>query len=107
MGERKHGCGLTRAQAEILAFGCCVAEWLNHNPVRSPPGWCLRCGGENHSHDPLLPHGVESTGYAWLHSRCWHSWYADQENMAVAALVVMGIGLGAEFPNDFGKNGGA
>ena len=34
--------GLPRDQAEARAFACCVAEWLNRNPVRSPPGRCHR-----------------------------------------------------------------
>src|SRR4051794_21961264 len=29
--------GLPSMQAEVQAFNCCVAEWLNHNPVNSPP----------------------------------------------------------------------
>lgn len=29
--------GLPRDQAEVRAFACCLAEWLNRNPVRSPP----------------------------------------------------------------------
>jgi hypothetical protein len=39
--------GLSRAAAEASAFTDCVAEWLNRNPMRSPPGrrahW--KCGG--------------------------------------------------------------
>lgn len=35
--------GLPRDQAEARPFACCVAEWLNRNPVRSPPGRCLGC----------------------------------------------------------------
>ena len=60
-----------RDQAEARAFACCVAEWLNRNPVRSPPGRCLGCGEAEHGQDPLLPFGTEPTGPAWLHSRCW------------------------------------
>ena len=37
--------GLPRAEAEAQAFACCVVEWLNRNPERSPPGRCLGCGG--------------------------------------------------------------
>ena len=37
--------GLPRAEAETRAFECCVVEWLNRNPVCSPPGRCLDCGG--------------------------------------------------------------
>ena len=74
---------LARDRAEARAFAACVAEWLNHNPVRSPPGRCLGCNGNEQSHDPLLPFGAEHTGHAWLLSRC------------------------RKFPNDFGKNGDA
>ena len=34
--------GLPRPDAEAQAFACCVVEWLNRNPARSPPGRC-RC----------------------------------------------------------------
>lgn len=98
--------GLPRQRAEARAFACCIVEWLNRNPVRSPPGRCLGCGGDDHDHDPLLPHGVGSTGYAWLHSRCWPAWYAGRKVSAIVALAAMGIAERSEFPNDFGKNGG-
>lgn len=99
--------GLSRGQAEARAFACCAAEWLNRNPVRSPPGRCLGCGGDNHTHDPLLPFGIEPTGHAWLHSRCWPTWYAGCKAESVAALATMGIVSLADLPDDFGKNEGA
>jgi HsdM N-terminal domain len=43
--------GLPRAEAEARAFVCCVAEWLNRKPARSPPGRCLSCGEAEHAHD--------------------------------------------------------
>jgi hypothetical protein len=86
--------GLPRLQAEARAFACCVVEWLNRNPVSSPPGRCLGCGGTDHAHDPLLPYGIELTGHAWLHSRCWSPWYADRKAQAIAALAAMGITAG-------------
>ena len=61
-GELKYDKGLPRAEAEARAFVCCVAEWLNRNPARSPPGRCLGCGEAEHAHDPLLPFGTEPTG---------------------------------------------
>jgi hypothetical protein len=85
--------GLPRAPAEARAFACCIAEWLNRNPVRSPPGRCLGCGGRDHAHDALLPFGTESTGHAWLHSRCWDAWYASRRGEAVAALSTFGISI--------------
>jgi hypothetical protein len=83
--------GLPRAEAEARALDWCVVEWLNHNPERSAPGRCLDCGGRDYAHDPLLPYGVESTGHAWLHSRCWPAWYEARKAKAVAALKAMGI----------------
>ncbi|UEM16569.1 hypothetical protein J4G43_021555 [Bradyrhizobium barranii subsp. barranii] len=83
--------GLPRGSAEASAFACCVAEWLNRNPVRSPPGRCLGCGAGHLAHDKLLPFGTEQTGHAWLHSRCWPAWLASRKVEAVAALSSVGI----------------
>lgn len=83
--------GLAQEEAEARAFACCVAEWLNRNPVLSEPGRCLGCGGIEHRHEPLLPFGIESTGHAWLHARCWSAWYAKREADAAAALSTFGI----------------
>jgi hypothetical protein len=99
--------GLPHEQAEARAYACCVAEWLNRNPVRSSPYSCLRCGEAEQGHDPLLPFGAETTGHAWLHSHCWLAWYAARQAEAVAALEAMGIATPAKFPDDFGKNGSA
>lgn len=98
--------GLPRASAEARAFACCVAEWLNRNPVRSPPSCCLACGADEHGPDKLVPFGTEPTGHAWLHSRCWPAWHAGRKAKAIAALQAMGIVPPPKFPGDFGKNGG-
>ena len=83
--------GMPRASAEARAFACCVAEWLNRNPVRSSAGRCHACGGSKQAHDKLLPFGTEQTGHAWLHSRCWEAWHASRKANAVAALSTFGI----------------
>lgn len=83
--------GLPRDQAEARAFACCVAKWLNRNPVRSPPGRCHGCGEAEHGQDALLPLGTEPTGHAWLHSRCWPAWHAGRKAEAVAALSILEI----------------
>jgi hypothetical protein len=83
--------GLPRDQAEACAFACCVAERMNRNPVRSPPGRCLGCGESEHAHDLLLPFGTEPSGHAWLHSRCWPTWHAGRKAEVVAAFLFMGI----------------
>jgi hypothetical protein len=98
--------GLSRQQAEARAFACCVAEWLNLHPVRSQPGHCLGCGGGEQTHDPLVPFGGQTSGHAWLHSRCWPAWHAGRKTEAIRALATMGIAAPAHFPDDFGKNGG-
>ena len=84
--------GLLRSDAEAQAFACCILEWLNRNPARSPPGRCLACGDREHGHDLLVPYGVEPTGHAWLHSRCWEAWHAARKREAVSALKAIGVG---------------
>jgi hypothetical protein len=83
--------GLPRTEAEARAFACCLAEWQNRNFVPSPPERCLACGCSDHPRDPILPYGMESIGYAWLHSRCWPAWHAGRKVAAAAALAGMGI----------------
>jgi hypothetical protein len=83
--------GLPRMSAEARAYACCVAEWLNRNPVGSPPGRCLGCGVSEHAYAKLLPFGTEKTGHAWLHSRCWEAWHVGRKAEAVAALSTFGI----------------
>jgi hypothetical protein len=83
--------GLPRPEAEARAFACCLAEWQNRNFVPSSSGLCLACGCSDRAHDPLLPYGMESTGHAWLHSRCWPAWQAGRRATATAALADMGI----------------
>lgn len=85
--------GLPWDQAEARAFVCFLAEWLNRNPVRSPPGRCHRCGEAEHGQDPLLPFGIETTGHAWLQLRCWPVWHASRKAEAVAALATFEIQL--------------
>src|SRR5690242_16014025 len=60
--------GLPPQEAKARAFACCVVQWMNRNGVRSDPARCLFCGGGDHQHDPLLPHGIDLTGRAWLHA---------------------------------------
>lgn len=83
--------GPPRKEAEARAFACCVVEWLNRNPVCSPPGRCLGCGKAEHAHEPLLPLGTENSGHAWLHSRCWSAWHSARKSGAIAALAAIGI----------------
>lgn len=83
--------GLTRSKAEATAFATCVAEWLNRNPVSSPPERCFACGEGDHPHDTLLPYGTAQTGCARMQPRYWYAWYEGRKAIAVAALKVIGI----------------
>ena len=90
-GIAKFDGNLTRGEVDARAFSCCVSEWLNRNPVRSPPVRCLGCGDDEQGNDPLLPFGTEPTGHAWLHWRCWPAWYSSRRAEAVTALSIFGI----------------
>ncbi|EYD75385.1 hypothetical protein Rumeso_03032 [Rubellimicrobium mesophilum DSM 19309] len=97
-GIAEHDGGLLRPEAEVQAFESCVAEWRNQHPVGSAANCCLHCGGPDTSAEPLVPFGIEPTGPAWLHHRCWDAWYAGRRDRAVAALAAMGITDGGTSP---------
>ena len=80
-----------RPEAAARTFACCVVGWLNRNFVGLPPGRCLACGAGECAHDPLLPFGIEQTGHAWLHSRCWPAWHEGRTAEAIAALAKLGV----------------
>jgi hypothetical protein len=82
---------LSRHKAEVV-LKLLRPAGMNRNPVTSPPGRCLACGDREYGYDPLLPYGVEPTGHAWLHSRCWEAWHAARKREAAAALKAMGVG---------------
>ena len=99
--------GFPRQEAEARAFGACVVEWLNRNPVRSAPDRCCWCdGGRTVSQRPPS-FWRRATGHAWLHSGCWRPWREHRQAQAVDFLQALGIAVPIEFPNDFAKNGGA
>lgn len=83
--------GLTHSEAEARAFTCCVAEWLNRHPVRSPPDHCLGCGGTERLGDPLSHFGTDAAGHAWLHPRCRGAWESKRRTAAAAALAAIAI----------------
>lgn len=98
--------GQSRADAEAIAFECCIIEWLNRHPDRSDPDRCAWCGQPDHNEHAIVPFCTGNLGCTWLHPECWHDWHAMRKADAVAALLAMGIIQPTNFPNDFGKNGG-
>ena len=102
----------TREQAEAMAFECCVVEWLDRHPCRSHSGHCAACGEPDREGHTVVPFGTDNHGHTWLHSECWSDWRQDQWERAQQALAAMGLDAppkcakSANFPEDFGKNGG-
>jgi hypothetical protein len=78
--------GLSREQAEAIAFECCLVEWLNRHPVRSPPGKCVWCGRPEDAGATVVPFGV-GEHHAWLHPGCWAAWHAHRRAAASLALA--------------------
>jgi hypothetical protein len=87
----EHDSGLSRAEAERLAFECCVVEWLNVNPSPSPPGRCTWCGKPEMASAVVLPFGTEPGTHAWLHAECWPAWHQVRRADAIAALSSIGL----------------
>ena len=83
--------GLPRAEAEALAFACCVIEWLNRHPAPSAPGRCAWCGRPEAPGAVVLPFGTEPGTHTWLHAECWSAWHDARRADAIAALRVMGL----------------
>ncbi len=73
-------------QAAALAFDCCVAAWIDHHHVASPPGRCLVCGGGQSANDDLQAYGVAPARLAVVHTRCWPRWWTSLKVGAAAAL---------------------
>jgi hypothetical protein len=93
--------GLPRQVAEARAFGACVVEWLNRNPVRSVPDRCCWCGGGEREGNVLLPFGTERAGHTWMHSACWRPWHEHRQAQAVDFLQALGIAAPSDFTSDF------
>ena len=105
--------GRTRAEAVALAFECCIVEWLNRYPKHSDPGRCAWCDKPDRDGHAVVPFGTAGHGHTWLHPECWSDWRQDRRGKAQRALAAMGLDAppkyakGANFPDDFGNNGGA
>lgn len=92
-GFLEHDDGLSRAEAEVQAFECCIVEWLNRNPSSSPAGRCAWCGKPETPSAMVLPFGA-GEHHAWLHAECWRGWHQSRWAEADMALRRMGIAPG-------------
>src|SRR6516164_8160369 len=89
-GFLEHDDGLSRVEAEVQAFECCIVEWLNRNPSFSLAGRCVWCGKPQTPSAMVLPFGA-GEHHTWLHAECWPTWYQRRREEAVLALRGMGI----------------
>jgi hypothetical protein len=87
----EHDGGLTRVEAEVQAFECCIVEWLNQHPAPSAPGRCAQCGRPESPSAMVLPFGA-GEHHVWLHAECWPAWHQSRRVEAAMALRTMGIG---------------
>ena len=83
--------GQTRAEAEVLAFECCIVEWLNRHPQHFHPGRCAWCEKPNRDGHAVVPFGTEIHGHTWLHPECWNDWRQDRRARARRVLGRHGI----------------
>jgi hypothetical protein len=81
--------GLPRERAEAQAFECCIAEWLDRNPVPSSPGHCASCG-RSETYAPIVPHGTEPEIH-WLHRECRSEWKEKRRSQAEESLTRMRV----------------
>ena len=86
--------GHTREQAEAMAFGSCVANWLNRHPCRSDAGRCAACGEPDREGRTVVPFGTERHGHTWLHPECWEGWHQGRRNQAQQFLEGIGVRAG-------------
>jgi hypothetical protein len=85
--------GQSKADAEVLAFECCIVEWLNRHPECSDPGRCAWCGAPDRDEHAVVPFWTKSNGHTWLHRECWTLWYEDQRERARVAFAAMGLSI--------------
>jgi hypothetical protein len=81
----------TRADAEAVAFECCIINWLNRHPEHSDPGRCAWCGNGDSAGCQVVPFGTHEHGHTWLHSRCWSAWHGRRVQQAIEALRQLDI----------------
>ncbi len=82
---------LSRAEAEALAFECCIVAWLNHNP---PPEngaeRCVQCN-KPMTGTEALPFLTGAGAHIWMHDYCHTPWMKHRRAEAADALGRMGI----------------
>jgi hypothetical protein len=81
--------GVSRHEAEVIAYETCIETWILLNWVRS--GGCAHCGAGQQPNDNWGPY----FGAYCLHERCRSAWLQGRRIEARAALSAMGLGATA------------
>jgi len=87
----EHDQGMSRSEAERIAYEICIVEWQNrHPPVASNPDiGCAWCGKAKTDSGIIVPIGpVEAA--VWLHHACWRPWFERQKVAAKLKLNEFG-----------------
>jgi hypothetical protein len=83
--------GLSRQEAEALAYETCLMHWVNTSPPdHAKDGTCPCCGKEiigNAGIPVLRPPG----GNIWLHEGCHSRWLLRRRTEAKKTLIAMSI----------------
>jgi hypothetical protein len=87
-GIAEFGGDLSRTEAEIRAFACCIIEWMERHPEPSQPDRCAWCDQPDLGGASVVPFGTQKHGHTWLHSECWEAWFSDRRERAEEALRV-------------------
>jgi hypothetical protein len=89
---REHDGGLTRREAEHLAFDDTLTQWLRLNPplLSYRGSGCIHCGAPSEHSNTLVP-VVTGGSRVWVHDWCWTSWTAALRQEARKAMLEMGI----------------
>ena len=90
-GVAEYDGGLSRPDAESMAYRSCLAEWMRQNLQTSEPGQCAWCQRGDMPGRAVMPYGDAIHGHTHLHGECWPAWYAQRRQAATVALAGFGI----------------
>ena len=70
-GIAEYDGGLSRPEAEVVAFRACTLRWLAVHPIEpSPGGGCAWCGESAAGEGEVVLIGLNAAGPAWAHPDC-------------------------------------
>jgi hypothetical protein len=84
--------GLSRTEAERVAFEIVLVKLLNLTHPNTNPRRCAHCARLETSGETLRPIGCGER-HAWLHSNCWEPWRGRRRAEAIAALAEAGVSI--------------